>query len=139
MRLLSLLVPFVALGAAAGAVMSAERAAIKLEHPSNVALVEGATPQDLIYKHFPTNLRLYFSDHDGLGKSKCNDSCAEAWQPLPVPPGDAKSIGDWKPMLRDDGRLQWAYKGHPVYILYHDSPDRPIGDGVDGSWHFLQP
>jgi predicted lipoprotein with Yx(FWY)xxD motif len=112
---------------------------LKLEHPSNVALVEGTKPGDLVYKHFPSNLRLYIFDKDGQEKSACNDPCTSSWPPLIVPTGDARTVGDWKPFKRDDGRLQWAYKGHPVYIRYHDSPEKPMGDGVDGTWHLLNP
>lgn len=119
--------------------LAADHPGPKLEHPSNVALVEGAKPGDLVYKHFPTNLRLYVFDKDGPGKSNCNEPCTAAWPPLLVPQGDARNVGDWKPFKRDDGRLQWAYKGHPVYVRYHDSPDMPMGDGIDGAWHFLTP
>ena len=52
---------------------------------------------------------------------------------------DDKAVGDWSVVERYDGTRQWAYQGHPVYLHYHDSPDKPLGNGVDGAWHFLQP
>ena len=107
-----------------------------LEHPGQVALVESAAGWR--YVHFPTNLRLYTFDQDSDNKSACNLGCSSVWPPL-VAPDDAKPIGDWTVFMREDGRRQWAYKGRPVYLRYHDSPSRPAGDGVDGLWHFLDP
>ena len=139
MRTSSFMVLTSALLCLASLVTAADRPPQKLEHPSNVALVENSPGPGLIYKHFPTNLRLYIFDGDKDGKSGCIDACAGAWPPLIVPPGDDKKIGDWKPILRDDGRLQWSYKGHPVYVRYHDSLEHPMGDGFEGKWHFLTP
>ena len=108
------------------------------EHPAEVALVQGN--DNWSYVHFPSNLRLYVYDKDTAGKSACTvkGGCAGVWPPLVAPPG-AKPVGDWSVMNRDDAPPQWAYKGHPVYLRYHDSPSQPAGDGQDGVWHFLQP
>ena len=27
----------------------------------------------------------------------------------------------------------------PLYVSYHDSPENPMGDGLDGTWHLLKP
>jgi predicted lipoprotein with Yx(FWY)xxD motif len=108
----------------------------KLEHPDVVALVKESS--GLIYRHFPTNLRLYIYDKDPPGKSTCNDGCSGAWLPV-VALDNSHPMGDWIIIQRDDGRKQWAYKGHPAYVLYHDSPADPEGNGVDNIWHFLTP
>ena len=108
----------------------------KLEYPGQIALVESGT--GLRYVHFPTNLRLYTYDEDLENQSVCNRGCASQWPPV-IAPENAKPIGLWTPIDRDDGRKQWAYKGQPVYVRYHDAPSAPTGDGVDGVWHFLEP
>ena len=112
-------------------------AALNMEHPGNVALIEGNN--GFSYIHAETGFRLYVTDRDKNGKSSCNAGCARAWVPLAIDDADTKPIGDWSIVNRDDGTRQWAYKGHPVYTLFHDSPEKPIGNGVEGVWHFLEP
>ncbi len=108
----------------------------KLDHPGNVALIHDDA--GWTYVHFPTNLRLYVFDKDAKGQSSCNLGCDGAWPPLPVG-GEDKPLGDWTIGTRYDGTKQWVYKGRPVYLRFHDSPVKPTGDGLDGSWHYLQP
>jgi predicted lipoprotein with Yx(FWY)xxD motif len=64
------------------------------------------------------------------------DGCASAWPPLRADK-NAEAIGDWTLAPRSDGNPQWAYKGRPVYVRYHDAPDAPEGDGEDGVWHLI--
>ena len=108
----------------------------KLDHPGNVALIHDEA--GWTYVHFPSNLRLYVYDKDGKGQSTCNLGCDGAWPPLAVA-ADDKPMGDWTIATRYDGTKQWLYKGRPVYLRFHDSPEKPTGDGLDGSWHYLQP
>jgi predicted lipoprotein with Yx(FWY)xxD motif len=108
----------------------------QLSHPGNVALVQSEA--GWTYVHFPTNLRLYVNDRDTPGSFGCDARCALAWPPL-LAAADAGPVGDWTVVIRDNGSRQWAYKGRPVYVRYHDSPNAPTGDGVDGVWHFLLP
>jgi predicted lipoprotein with Yx(FWY)xxD motif len=104
-------------------------------HPSEVAFVdEGA--KGYVYRKFPTGERLYVSDLDQLNKSLCNGGCASAWPPV-YAPNDAVAVGEWKPIRRDDGRLQWALQGRPVYMRFHDSPEDPTGYKLDGVWHLV--
>ena len=107
-----------------------------LAHPGQVALLEST--EGWRYVHFPTNLRLYTNDRDPDNQSVCNAGCSSTWPPV-VAPDEAFPIGDWTIFVREDGRRQWAYKGRPVYVLYHDSPSEPGGDGHDGVWHILEP
>jgi predicted lipoprotein with Yx(FWY)xxD motif len=46
-------------------------------------------------------------------------------------------MGDWTVIRRDNGLLQWAYRGKPVYSMFHDAPNTPRGDGEGGVWHLL--
>jgi predicted lipoprotein with Yx(FWY)xxD motif len=123
---------------AAGAAKAASKAPDKEEHPADVALIEDSG--NWAYRHFPSNLRLYIFDKDTPKSSACTDTdgCAGVWPPL-LASDEAKPMGDWTVITRGDTRKQWAYKGHPVYLRYHDSPDAPTGNGVDGVWHFLEP
>ena len=115
---------------------SAGTAPRNLWTPGNVALVQ--TDNDWRYVHFPSNLRLYVFDGDAPNKSNCNEGCWGAWQPLSVT-GNETPGGDWTIFARDDGTKQWAYKGRPVYSRFHDSVQEPIGNGIDGNWHFVEP
>jgi predicted lipoprotein with Yx(FWY)xxD motif len=117
-------------------VVGAEKAPPRPAHPAEVALVqEGA---DWVYRHAPTRVRLYVSDNDPAGKSVCNLGCDTRWIPLTAP-ADAKPIGEWAAIKREDGKFQWAYKKQPVYVRVHDSPEKPLGDGADGVWRLLEP
>ena len=81
-------------------------------------------------------LTLYFFDRDETpGKSNCNDACAKAWPPVHAEPG-AKPVGDWAPLTRNDGTLQWAFKGKPAYTFAKEgAPGTTFGDSIRGPWH----
>src|SRR5436853_643503 len=61
-------------------------------------------------------MTLYTFDKDAAnsGKSACNGECAKNWPPL-MASKKAAPMGDWTVVTRDDGKMQWAYKGMPVY------------------------
>jgi predicted lipoprotein with Yx(FWY)xxD motif len=70
-------------------------------------------------------MTLYFSDKDQPGKSLCVGECATVWPPVTAT-ADAKNLGDWSVIARDDGSKQWAYRGKP---LWHAASLRPA-DGM---------
>jgi predicted lipoprotein with Yx(FWY)xxD motif len=105
-----------------------------LPYPTEVALSQ--EKDGYIYRRFPGNQRLYTYDLDPADRSACNDSCASARPPI-LAPANAKAMGDWSVIRRDDGTQQWAYHGKPVYSLFHDAPNKPVGDGEGGVWHIL--
>ena len=79
-------------------------------------------------------MTLYTFDRDAGGKSMCNGPCATNWPPL-MAAGDAKTMGDWSVVTRDDGSKQWAYKGKPMYTWAKDTkPGDKTGDGVNSVW-----
>lgn len=102
----------------------------KLEHPGVVALSE-PSPGKWVYRSFPALMPLYINDRDPPGKSMCYKSCALAWPPLRAD-RNAEPVGDWTVIEREDGIRQWAYKGKPVYMRFHDDTANPTGDGVNG-------
>lgn len=65
----------------------------------------------------------------------CNGPCAQNWPPLAAGAGESAG-GDWSIVMRQDGSLQWAYKGKPLYRWIKDQkPGDKTGDGFRGIWH----
>lgn len=65
-------------------------------------------------------MTLYTNDNDAGGKSTCAGECARFWPPLAAA-GDAKPMGAWSVISRDDGAKQWAYQGKPLYTFIKDT------------------
>ena len=86
------------------------------------------------------SMTLYTFDKDMGGKSMCNGPCAANWPALTAASGSAAS-GDWTTVTRDDGTMQWAYKGKPLYTFAKDTkPGDTTGDGfLNGAWHIAKP
>ena len=88
-----------------------------------------------------TQLSLYKFDRDVLdsGKSVCNNTatstCATTWPPLLANTGDT-ATGEYTIITRDDGSLQWAASGKPLYFYKNDvkSGDQ-LGENVGTVWH----
>ncbi len=79
-------------------------------------------------------MTLYTYDRDPDGRSACNGPCAANWPPF-VAPADDKDAAGFTKVRRDDGALQWAYKGKPLYFRVQDrKPGDRTGDGVDNLW-----
>lgn len=85
-------------------------------------------------------MTLYTFDKDAAtpGKSACNGPCAENWPPLTAN-GHDKAMGGYSVITRDDGSMQWAYHGKPLYFWIKDQkPGDATGDGVKGVWHIAK-
>jgi predicted lipoprotein with Yx(FWY)xxD motif len=108
---------------------------IALPYPAEVSLSQDGD-KGFVYRSCPGSQRLYTYDLDHDGRSFCNAACADAWPPV-IAPASARALGQWSVIRREDGRLQWAYRGHPVYSLLNDAPNHPKGDGKGGVWHLL--
>lgn len=122
--------------------MSAPLALALLTGWSGLALSESmpAMARDGVLTN-AAGMTLYTFDKDpaDASKSVCNDQCAKNWPPLAAD-GMAKADGDWKAVKRDDGSMQWAYKGKPLYLWTKDQkPGDRTGDGVNGVWKVAQP
>ena len=88
-----------------------------------------------------SQLTLYKFNSDVLnsGKSVCNNSatstCATSWPPLLAGSGDA-STGEYTIVTRDDGALQWAASGKPLYYYFKDAKaGDQLGENVGAVWH----
>ena len=63
----------------------------------------------------------------------------EEWPPLAAP-ADAKPMGNWTVLTREDGSKQWAYKGKPLYTFAKDSkPGETAGRRFNNVWHVARP
>ncbi|MFK3771425.1 MULTISPECIES: hypothetical protein [Pseudomonas] len=84
-------------------------------------------------------MTLYTFDKDAGGKSMCNGECATNWPPLMVSDGE-KAEGKWTQIKRDDGKMQWAYDGKPLYTFVKDKKAGDMtGDGMKDVWHVAKP
>ena len=80
-------------------------------------------------------MTLYTFDKDAMGKSNCNGECAEYWPPAKASASD-KPAGDLTIIKRDDGSLQWADGGKPLYTFKNDTkPGDTSGDKKNNVWH----
>lgn len=89
----------------------------------------------------PAGMTLYTFDKDAVdsGKSVCNGDCAVKWPPLMASTSD-KASGNYSIITRDDGSMQWAYKGKPLYLWFKDQkPGDTTGDGVNNVWRTAKP
>ena len=84
-------------------------------------------------------MTLYTFAKDSGGKSACNGKCAVNWPPLMATSGEKGGAG-YTMIKRDDGKMQWAYKGKPLYTWVKDKkPGDITGDGVKKVWHIAKP
>ena len=80
-------------------------------------------------------MTLYTYDKDEKGKSNCNGDCAEYWPPVKAT-ADDKPVGGLTIIKRDDGSLQWADDGKPLYTFVKDKKAGDVmGDKMKDVWH----
>jgi predicted lipoprotein with Yx(FWY)xxD motif len=85
-------------------------------------------------------MTLYYYEHDTTGKtSNCNDKCTESWVPLAAT-ADAKAIGDFTVIDRNDGSKMWAYRYRPLYTSLADkAPGEANGNAMTLQWRVARP
>jgi predicted lipoprotein with Yx(FWY)xxD motif len=82
------------------------------------------------YKYSALGTQRHDKRYGNPGPAGCVGECAKIWLPLKASP-DAKPSGDWSLVARDDGAMQWAYKGWPLYIYANDTkPGDATGEAV---------
>jgi predicted lipoprotein with Yx(FWY)xxD motif len=87
-----------------------------------------------------SGMTLYTFDKDtaGSGKSVCNGPCATLWPPAMAVAG-AKAEGDYSMVKRDEGSMQWAYQGKPLYLYSLDKKAGDMtGDNFKNVWHVVK-
>lgn len=78
---------------------------------------------------------LYVFDKDPAGRSTCSGDCNRSW-PVFVAAQAAPANPLLSVIKRDDGAMQWAYRGHPLYYFAGDREDNDMnGEGMGGVWH----
>ena len=84
-------------------------------------------------------MTLYTFDNDKTpGQSACNGGCLANWPAL-IAAADAKPMGDWTVITRNDGAKQWAYKGKPLYTYAKDAkPGDMVGENMGNVWHMAK-
>ncbi|MCE4627998.1 MAG: hypothetical protein F7C34_02475 [Desulfurococcales archaeon] len=88
----------------------------------------------------PDGRTLYFFANDKPGNSTCYGMCAEKWPPYAPKPlslviPSTLNITDFSFIKRNDGTIQLAYKGHPLYLWINDKTrGDTTGHGVKGVW-----
>ena len=103
--------------------------------PAKVVLTkQGPTLVDL------KGMTLYTYERDTTGKtSNCNGKCTESWVPLSATV-DAKAIGDFTVISRNDGSKMWAYRFRPLYTSITDkAPGDANGNATTLQWHVARP
>ncbi len=79
-------------------------------------------------------MTLYTFDKDPDGRSVCNGPCAANWPPF-MANADEKDVAGFTKVKRDDGKLQWAHGGKPLYFWVKDQkPGDRTGDGFNNLW-----
>lgn len=85
----------------------------------------------------PTGMTLYTFDKDAAGKSNCTGECAQYWPPLIANPGSIPA-GYMTVIARDDGQMQWAAHGSPLYTYVQDKvPGDVKGNNLHNTWHVV--
>ena len=85
-------------------------------------------------------MTLYTYERDTTGKSSnCNGKCSETWVPLPAT-ADAKAVGDFTVISRNDGSKMWAYRYRPLYTSPADkAPGDANGNATTLQWRIARP
>lgn len=85
-------------------------------------------------------MTLYYYERDTTGKtSNCNGKCAENWIPLAAS-AQAKAIGDFTVIDRNDGSKMWAYRFRPLYTSPADkAPGDVNGNATTLQWRVARP
>ncbi|WP_210642070.1 hypothetical protein [Pseudomonas sp. Tri1] len=113
--------------------------AVALALPASAFAAEPAMVKDGMFTDHK-GMTLYTFGKDSGGKSMCNDKCAANWPPFKAESGD-KPMDEWTVINRDDGTMQWAYDGKPLYTFVKDTKaGEKNGDGLmDGAWKVAKP
>lgn len=88
-------------------------------------------------------LYMFDVDTQGAGASECYDDCETNWPPLVVdsePTGDGSVTAELTTFERDDGSMQVAADGWPLYYFAGDEePGDANGQGLNDVWWVLRP
>ena len=104
-----------------------------------VATAQPKTTNGILTDEKGMSLYVWDNELTMPGKILCTGPCTITWPPLLAKDG-AKAFDDYTLVTRDDGKLQWAYKGRALYHSANDKqPGDHKGDGFRGIWHLVKP
>ncbi len=93
----------------------------------------------------PNGMTLYLFTNDEAGVSNCAGQCAENWPPFVVESLDDVVVsrdlaGEVSTVEREDGTLQVAYNGMPLYYFVNDQAVGDVtGQGAGDVWYIVNP
>jgi len=99
---------------------------------SNSVITTKTNDNGAQYLADPSGKPLYTYNADSSGVSNCTGSCLSNWPGYYANASSANLPANVSTFTRsDNGRLQYAYKGMPLYYFTGDSAGKPTGDGVE--------
>jgi predicted lipoprotein with Yx(FWY)xxD motif len=116
--------------------------ATRAQEAADVAVADGGSLGQILVDR--DGFTLYSFTRDEPGKSNCSGGCAMTWPPATTTNASVNAPeaikGDFSLIARDDGSMQIAYKGMPLYRFAPDTePGQTKGQGVGGVWFVAQP
>jgi predicted lipoprotein with Yx(FWY)xxD motif len=85
-----------------------------------------------------SGMTVYTFDKDTAGQSTCYGPCASYWPPVAAGPAQQAS-GDLTIIRRNDGTMQWAKQGRPLYTFSEDTMRGEMrGDNYNQNWHVVR-
>lgn len=85
-----------------------------------------------------TGQSLYVREADRRLESTCDQGCLSDWSPVTASGKHTRNVGDWDSFTGVDGKLQWAYRGKPVYT-FRAALTAPPDSLSEGHWELLEP
>jgi predicted lipoprotein with Yx(FWY)xxD motif len=90
-----------------------------------------------------SGMTLYHFRGDSPGESTCYGDCLSTWLPfytVNINVAGGINAYDFATISREDGKLQIAYKGWPLYQYKGDSlPGDVKGHGLNNMWFIMSP
>ncbi|MBI3385826.1 hypothetical protein HY031_01945 [Candidatus Gottesmanbacteria bacterium] len=84
----------------------------------------------------PKGMTLYTFSKDSPGVSTCTGQCLVNWPAYLAPSTGGSLPADITLVTRPDGKMQYAWKGMPLYYYINDkNPGDTTGQGVGGVWY----
>ncbi|MBK8134823.1 MAG: hypothetical protein IPK52_03120 [Chloroflexi bacterium] len=111
--------------------------------PETVAVASSEALGD--YLVATNGMTLYLFTNDAAGVSNCSGGCAENWPPYTLAEGERlasspNAAGELTTFAREDGSMQVAYNGVPLYFWKDDAvPGDTTGHEVGGVWFIVEP
>lgn len=114
-------------------------AGISLADSHGNEFIHSRTSGGQVFIMYRDHMSLYTYENDNLGVSNCYGECAKAWPPALL---DADTVlgENYSLIERNDGTMQAAFKGQPLYLSVLDNKiGETNGDGVRGVWYLARP